>query len=63
MTQEHIEEINQIRPLRIKKKNIRRLRDLYNEYAGVYIRDCFCNQESRENFYNLFFNWFDQQEK
>jgi hypothetical protein len=59
MTQEHIEQIEEIRPLKIKKKNIRLLRDIYNEYTGIYVRDCFCNAEARENFYNLFYDWYD----
>lgn len=59
MTEEHRQQIEEIRPLRIKKKNIRLLRDIYNVYTDIYVRNCFCNVEAREDFYNLFYDWYD----
>jgi hypothetical protein len=59
ITSEHLAVIEDIRPKKIKKANIKILRDIYAAYTGTYVRSCFCSAEDRENFYNLFFNWYD----
>lgn len=59
MTEEHRAIVEEIRPLKIKKANIKKLRDIYAAYTEIYVRSCFCNNEDRENFYNLFYEWYD----